>query len=49
MKKIIVILLIMFSFFNKASANYSKLAYDFQFEGLDGQPIKLENYKNKVL
>ena len=39
----------MFSFFNKASANYSQLAYDFQFRSLEGGLIKLSDYKDKVL
>jgi len=49
MKRIIVFLIIMFSFFNNASANYSQLAYDFQFKGIDGKAIKLSNFKNKVI
>ena len=39
----------MFSFFNNAPANYSQLAYEFQFKSLDGKIIKLEDYKNKVI
>ena len=39
----------MFSFFNNLSANYSKLAHDFQFKSIDGEIIKLSDYKNKVL
>jgi len=49
MKRIIVFLIIMFSFFNNTSANYSQLAYDFQFKGIDGKAIKLSNFKNKVI
>ena len=49
MKKILVILFIMFSFFNKVSANYSQLAYEFNFKNLDGGTIKLSDYKNKVI
>ena len=49
MKKIFVIIFIMFSFFNKASANYTKLAHEFQFKGIDGQPINLGSYKEKVI
>ena len=30
-------------------ANYSKLAYDFSFKDLDGSPLKLSEYKNKVI
>ena len=39
----------MFSFFNKSFANYSKLAYEFQFKGLSGELIKLSDYKEKVI
>jgi glutathione peroxidase len=49
MKKILFIFIIMFSFFSKASGNYSQLAYKFEFKGLDGEPIKLSNYKDKVI
>jgi len=49
MKKILILLIIMFSFINKASANYSQLAYEFQFESLEGGLIKLSDYKNKVI
>ena len=49
MKKIFIILLIMFGFFNKGSANYSQLAHDFKFNGVDGQLINLGDYKEKVI
>ena len=39
----------MFSFINKGSANYSQLAHDFQFKGIDGGIIKLSEYKDKVI
>ena len=39
----------MFSFFNSATANYSQLAYEFEFKSLDGKMIKLSDYKNKVV
>ena len=39
----------MFSFFNIASANYSNLAYDYSFEGIDGSKIELNKFKNKVI
>ena len=39
----------MFSFFTKASANYSSLAYDFSFNSIDGSKIKLVDYKDKVI
>ena len=49
MKKIFIILSIMFSFFNKVSANYTQLAHNFQFMGIDGQSIKISDYKDKVI
>jgi glutathione peroxidase len=49
MKKILIILIIMFSFFNKVSANYDQLAYEFQFKSLDEGFIKLNDYKDKVI
>ena len=44
-----LIIFIMFSFFSKVSANYSKLAYDFNFNGIDGNKIELSEYRNKVI
>ena len=49
MKKILVFFLIMFGFFSKVSANYTKLAYDFEFNGIEGKTIRLSDYKNKVI
>jgi len=48
-KKIFFFLIIMFSFFTKTSANYSSLAYDFSFNSIDGNKIKLGDYKGKVI
>ena len=46
----IIILLVMISFFgNKVTANYEKLAYDFQFNDLDGSPLSLSEYKGKII
>ena len=39
----------MFSLFNNVSANYTQLAYDFQFKGIDGKIIKLSDFKDKVI
>ena len=39
----------MFSFISKGSANYTQLAHDFHFKGIDGGLIKLSEYKNKVI
>ena len=49
MKKILIVFIIMFSFINKVSANYTQLAHDFQFKEIDGGVIKLSEYKNKVI
>jgi len=46
----VIILIIMISFFtNKVTANYEKLAYDFKFNDLDGSPLKLSEYKGKII
>ena len=38
------------SFFSmSATANYDKLAYDFNFNDLDGSPLNLSEYKDKVI
>ena len=37
----------MIFFGNKLSANYEKLAYDFQFKDLDGSSLSLSEYKGK--
>ena len=39
----------MFGFFSKGSANYSQLAHDFKFNGVDGQLINLGDYKEKII
>ena len=39
----------MFSFFNNVSAENSGFAYDYEFTGIDGNQIKLSDYKNKVI
>ena len=49
MKKILILLIIMFSFTSKISANYSELAHEFQFKGIDGESIELNQYKDKVI
>ena len=48
MKKIIIILF-MFNFLSHANANSDTNAYNFEFKGIDGSLIKLDNYKNKVI
>ena len=49
MKKILILFLIMFGFFTNASAKYSQLAYDFQFNKIDGDIVKLSDFTNKVI
>ena len=34
---------------NNVNANYEKLAYNFKFNDLDGTPLSLASYKNKVI
>ena len=36
-------------FGNNVNANYDKLAYDFKFTDLDGSPLNLSDFKNKVI
>jgi len=49
LRKIKYLLIIMILFSSTATANYSKLAYDFSFNDLDGSKISLSEYKNKVI
>ena len=49
MKKLLIICFFMFGIFGNLSANYSKLAYNFEFNSIDGNKIKLSDYKNKVI
>ena len=48
MKKIFFFI-IMLSFFNNLNASNNNLAYDFEFNGIDGKIIKLSQYKNKLI
>ncbi len=47
-KKIIFSIMI-FSFFSNLSANYHKLAYEFNFKSLNGNQINLNDYREKVI
>ncbi len=38
-----------FNFSSPLSSNYSELAYTFNFKGIDGNEIRLNNYKDKVI
>jgi glutathione peroxidase len=49
MKKIFIIFVIMFSFLSKGSANYTQLAHEFRFKGINGDSINLNNFKSKVI
>ena len=48
MKKLLVFL-IMFSFFSKVASGSSTNAYDYEFKSIDGDKIKLSDYKGKVI
>ena len=48
MRKIYIILF-MLSFFTKVIAGTSGTAYDYEFNGINGDLIKLSNYKGKVI
>ena len=39
----------MLGFFNKLNADNNQLAYDYQFNSIDGKIIKLVDYKDKVI
>ena len=47
-KKLIFTIMI-FNLFTSLSANYHKLAYDFNFRGIDGNQINLKDYNDKVI
>ena len=46
MKKILILLIVMFTFFAKNSSAYEKLAYDFSFRDIEEGLIELKNYQN---
>ena len=47
--KIIVLIVMIFSFSKSQSANYEKLAYDFKFNDIDGNELSLNNFKDKII
>ena len=47
--KFLLLLMIMSLFSTGVSGDYSKLAYDFNFNDLDGSILKLSDYKDKVI
>ena len=48
MKKVLLIIF-MFSLFNKAYANNQSLAYDYSFKSIDGNLVKLSDFKEKII
>ena len=49
MRKIFLLILFMFGFFNNTLAGSSDVAYDYKFNGIDGGEIVLNDYKEKVI
>jgi len=49
MIKKIIYTIMFFSLFSSLSADYHKLAYDFNFNGLNGNQIDLKDYNDKVI
>ena len=47
--KYFLLIMIMSFFSTNVNANYDKLAYDFNFNDLDGSPLNLAEYKGKVI
>ena len=39
----------MFGLFNAVLANYTQLAYDFQFKGIDGKIINIRDFEKKII
>jgi len=49
MKKILILLIIVFAFSTKNLSAYEKLAYDFSFRSIEEGLIELKDYKGKTL
>ena len=49
MGKLIIIFFMIFSFINSANSYQGKSLYDFNFKGIDGEAILMEDYKNNVI
>ena len=45
----LILLLIMFNIFNKASAEYEKKIFDFKIESITGKTLDFADYKDKVI
>ena len=48
-KSVIIIITLMFSFFNKVQANYEKTFFDLSIKDIDNKVIHLKEYKNKTI
>jgi len=49
MIRILILITIMFSFFNNSNAQYVQLAKDFSFKSVDGNDINLADFNKKVI
>ena len=50
MRKIVLIGIVIIMFFFKSShADYEKVFFDFKIDGISGEVINFQNYKNKVV
>ena len=49
MRKVLLVLFIMFFFKTSVSANYEKRIYDFSIESITGETINFSEYKDKVI
>ena len=47
--KYLILIMIMSFFSANVTASYDKIAYDFKFNDLDGSPLNLSEYKDKVI
>jgi len=48
-KKLIYILIIMFSFLNKSNAEYKKIFFDFKINDINEEVLDLSNYKDNII
>ena len=48
-KKLLLSFLLIIFLMNNVNAQYEKLAYDFNFQNLDGNALKLDQFKSKVI
>jgi glutathione peroxidase len=48
-KSVIIIITLMFSFFNKVQANYEKTFFDLSIKNIDNKVVHLKEYKDKTI